>query len=106
MLIVCPSCASEYTIDPAKLGADGRTLRCAICRDTWFVTPEGQSPQASASQEAPTETAPPAPGPAIAGRSSALRKGLAFGGIVTLATAAWLQFPSLFLSVETWARAG
>jgi predicted Zn finger-like uncharacterized protein len=42
MLIVCPSCASEYTIDPGKLGADGRTLRCAICRDTWFVTPDGQ----------------------------------------------------------------
>ena len=42
MLIVCPSCASEYTIDPEKLGADGRTLRCAICRDTWFVTPDGQ----------------------------------------------------------------
>jgi predicted Zn finger-like uncharacterized protein len=42
MLIVCPSCASEYTIEPEKLGADGRTLRCAICRDTWFVTPDGQ----------------------------------------------------------------
>jgi predicted Zn finger-like uncharacterized protein len=42
MLIVCPSCASEYTIDPEKLGADGRTLRCAICRDTWFVTPDGR----------------------------------------------------------------
>jgi predicted Zn finger-like uncharacterized protein len=41
MLIVCPSCASEYTIDPENLGADGRTLRCAICRDTWFVTPGG-----------------------------------------------------------------
>lgn len=41
MLIVCPSCASEYTIDPAKLGADGRRLRCAICRDTWFVSAEG-----------------------------------------------------------------
>ena len=38
MLIVCPSCASEYTIDPEKLGADGRTVRCAICRDTWFVS--------------------------------------------------------------------
>jgi predicted Zn finger-like uncharacterized protein len=36
MLIVCPSCASEYTIDPTKLGA-GRTVRCAICRDTWYV---------------------------------------------------------------------
>jgi predicted Zn finger-like uncharacterized protein len=41
MLIVCPSCASEYTIDLEKLGADGRTVRCAICRDTWFVSRSG-----------------------------------------------------------------
>ena len=41
MLIVCPSCASEYTIDPEKLGADGRTVRCALCRDTWFAAPDG-----------------------------------------------------------------
>ena len=43
MLIVCPSCASEYTVDPAKLGADGRTVRCAICRDTWFVRSTAQA---------------------------------------------------------------
>jgi predicted Zn finger-like uncharacterized protein len=41
MLIVCPSCASEYTIDPTKLGADGRTVRCALCRGTWAATPDG-----------------------------------------------------------------
>lgn len=40
MLIVCPSCASEYTLDPTKIGADGRTVRCAACRSTWFVAPE------------------------------------------------------------------
>jgi predicted Zn finger-like uncharacterized protein len=63
MLIVCPSCASEYTIDPAKLGAEGRTLRCAICRDTWFVSPDGavamdrQAPQAV--PEAPAATVLP-----------------------------------------------
>lgn len=44
MLIVCPSCASEYTIDPATLGADGRTVRCAICRDTWLAAPEAAEP--------------------------------------------------------------
>src|SRR5215212_10220149 len=44
MLIVCPSCASEYTIDPATLGADGRTVRCAVCRDTWFAAPERPVP--------------------------------------------------------------
>ena len=46
MLIVCPSCASEYTIDPTKLGADGRTVRCALCRDTWAATPDGGAPAA------------------------------------------------------------
>ena len=43
MVIVCPSCASEYIIDPARLGGDGRTVRCANCRTTWFVTAEEAS---------------------------------------------------------------
>jgi predicted Zn finger-like uncharacterized protein len=42
MVIVCPSCASEYIIDPTRLGADGRTVRCANCRTTWFVTAEAE----------------------------------------------------------------
>jgi predicted Zn finger-like uncharacterized protein len=44
MLIVCPSCASEYMIDPARLGAEGRTVRCASCRETFFVAPEAEAP--------------------------------------------------------------
>lgn len=40
MLIVCPSCASEYLIDPAQIGADGRAVRCASCRATFFVAGE------------------------------------------------------------------
>jgi predicted Zn finger-like uncharacterized protein len=38
MLIVCPSCASRYSIDAQKIGAEGRTVRCANCRDDFFVT--------------------------------------------------------------------
>jgi predicted Zn finger-like uncharacterized protein len=37
MLIVCPSCTSEYAIDPAYLRPAGRKLRCASCRDVFFV---------------------------------------------------------------------
>jgi predicted Zn finger-like uncharacterized protein len=37
MLIVCPSCASEYAIDPAYLRPAGRKLRCASCREIFFV---------------------------------------------------------------------
>lgn len=39
MLIACPSCASEYRIDADKVGMEGRSVRCAACRETWFLTP-------------------------------------------------------------------
>lgn len=39
MLIVCPSCASEYTLDPTRLGPKGREVRCASCRTAWFAKP-------------------------------------------------------------------
>jgi len=37
MLIVCPSCSTSYTIEPASLGSAGRTVRCARCKTTWFA---------------------------------------------------------------------
>lgn len=40
MLIVCPSCASRYELDAAKLGPDGRKVRCASCQTLWHVMPE------------------------------------------------------------------
>ncbi|KQT56244.1 hypothetical protein ASG52_23960 [Methylobacterium sp. Leaf456] len=40
MLIVCPACASEYRIDAEKVGAAGRSVRCAACRETWYIGPD------------------------------------------------------------------
>lgn len=40
MLIVCPTCASSYSLTREQLGEAGRTVRCARCRETWFATPE------------------------------------------------------------------
>ena len=37
MLIVCPSCESEFAIDPALLQPNGRKLRCANCREVFFI---------------------------------------------------------------------
>jgi len=59
MQIVCPSCASEYMIDPARIGAEGRTVRCASCRGTWFVPPLAQA--APAPGEAPLGPEPSMP---------------------------------------------
>jgi predicted Zn finger-like uncharacterized protein len=35
MLIVCPSCATSYDVDPASLSPGGRQVRCARCRTVW-----------------------------------------------------------------------
>lgn len=37
MRIVCPNCSTSYEIDAASLGADGRKVRCARCRETWHA---------------------------------------------------------------------
>ncbi len=68
MLIVCPSCATSYMIDLASLGAEGRTVRCARCKATWFASPKKQAPELNAfvdgviaEAEAQTSAPPPPP---------------------------------------------
>lgn len=39
MLIVCPSCATSYQIEPESVGSAGRMVRCARCKTTWFASP-------------------------------------------------------------------
>ena len=35
MLIVCPSCATAYNVEPESLGPEGRQVRCVRCRSVW-----------------------------------------------------------------------
>ncbi|MCK9916249.1 zinc-ribbon domain-containing protein [Microbacteriaceae bacterium K1510] len=42
MLIVCPSCATSYQIDPESVGSAGRMVRCARCKTTWFASPTAE----------------------------------------------------------------
>jgi predicted Zn finger-like uncharacterized protein len=39
MLIVCPSCATSYDVEPARLEPDGRQVRCVRCRTVWHAQP-------------------------------------------------------------------
>lgn len=48
MLIICPTCATSYMIDPASLGPAGRTVRCARCKATWFAEGQQAEPELSA----------------------------------------------------------
>ncbi len=40
MHIVCPHCSTSYALDPAALGAAGRTVRCSRCKEVWLARPE------------------------------------------------------------------
>jgi predicted Zn finger-like uncharacterized protein len=45
MLIVCPSCASTYSLTREQLGVEGRSVRCARCRETWFAATIDATPE-------------------------------------------------------------
>jgi predicted Zn finger-like uncharacterized protein len=82
MLIVCPSCATSYKIDPAAVGAAGRMVRCARCKATWFtggpkpapevanfvdsVIAEAEAQSTGSTRAAPSAEAPPQPAQATA----------------------------------------
>ncbi|WP_051988087.1 zinc-ribbon domain-containing protein [Bosea sp. UNC402CLCol] len=51
MLIVCPSCASQYELDAAKLGPGGRKVRCAQCKTLWHVDAASEMPPAPSVEE-------------------------------------------------------
>ncbi len=36
MLLVCPSCRTRYAIPDNAVGVDGRQVRCANCKHSWF----------------------------------------------------------------------
>ncbi len=36
MLLVCPNCRTRYVVPDNAIGADGRQVRCANCRHSWF----------------------------------------------------------------------
>ncbi len=76
MIIACPACTTRYVVPDSAIGVDGRTVRCAKCRHSWFQ--DGPLPelagQASAVARAevshpssPAQAAPPAtPAPDLA----------------------------------------
>lgn len=59
MLIVCPSCATAYDVEPAILQHNGRQVRCVRCRTVWPVAmSQADKLRAAAAALAPEPGAP------------------------------------------------
>lgn len=89
MIIACPACATRYAVPDSAIGVEGRTVRCAKCRHSWFQEgPELELAEprreqaatlARAETASPPPAAPPQPAPAPAPQIEPVGERLAAG---------------------------
>lgn len=71
MIIACPACATRYVVPDSAIGLEGRTVRCAKCKHSWYQDGPALAEPITAAYAAPvgaeselaTAAAPPAAPP-------------------------------------------
>ena len=64
MIITCPACATRYAVPDSAIGIEGRTVRCAKCRHSWFQDGPVLERADLPPEPAPAPVSPPQPPPA------------------------------------------
>ena len=59
MIIACPACSTRYVVPDTAIGVEGRTVRCAKCKHSWFQ--EGPEIEVPADRRSDTDAASPPP---------------------------------------------
>lgn len=64
MILICPNCATRYLVPDEAIGVEGRQVRCASCKHSWYQEGIALAPRAektAAPVAVPTPPPPQAP---------------------------------------------